>query len=151
MLTGIHHVGIIVEDLEKSLDFYTNTLGAKLLYKAGAEDPKDVENEVNVPDAITKLAVIKMGPHTLELVEYVQPKIRPDVRSAAAIGTLHLAFEVDDVYSEVARLERQGVKFNAPPKVIEEGENKGWIWTYFNDPDGSQLELVENRNLKVPL
>jgi hypothetical protein len=47
--------------------------------------------------------------------------------------------------------QKKVVKFNTPLKDVEEGENKGWIWTYFNDPDGSQLELVENRNLKVPL
>ena len=151
MLKGIHHIGVIVEDLEKSLQFYTEVLGGKILYHASADDPKDVEKEVNVPGAVTKLAVLKLGINTLELVEYVTPKIRPDLRSAAAIGTLHLAFEVDNIYDEVEKLQQKGVKFNAPPKVIEEGENQGWIWTYFNDPDGSQLELVENRNLKVPL
>lgn len=150
MLTGIHHVGIIVDDLEKSLAFYRDVLGAEFLYGAEAS-PEEVEKEVNVPGAVTKLAVLKLGSHTIELVEYVKPKIRPQGLSAAAIGTLHMAIEVDDIDGEVKRLKEKGVKFNAPPKLIEEGENKGWIWTYFNDPDGCQLELVENRNLKVPL
>lgn len=150
MFTGIHHVGIIVNDIEKALEFYRDILGAKFLYRAEGS-PKDVEKEVNVPGAITKLAVLKLGPHTIELVEYVNPKIRPQGLSAAAIGTLHLAFEVDNIDAEVERLEKKGVKFNAPPKYIEKGENKGWVWTYFNDPDGCQLELVENKNLKIQL
>ncbi len=150
MLAGIHHVGIIVNDIEKALQFYRDILGAKFLYRAEGS-PKDVAKEVNVPGATTKLAVLKVGNHTIELVEYVTPKIKPQGLSAAAIGTLHLAFEVDDIDAEMERMKAKGVKFNAKPKLIEEGENKGWVWTYFNDPDGSQLELVENRNLKVRL
>jgi len=150
MLAGIHHVGIIVNDIEKALEFYRDILGAKFLYRAEGS-PKDVEKEVNVPGATTKLAVLKVGKHTIELVEYVNPKIKPQGLSAAAIGTLHLAFEVDNIDAETERMKAKGVKFNAKPKYIEEGENKGWVWTYFNDPDGSQLELVENKNLRVPL
>ena len=150
MFTGIHHVGIIVSDLEKSLQFYRDVLGAEFLYTGGAS-PEDVAEEVNVPGATTQLAVLKLGSLTVELVEYIKPKIRLQGLSAAAIGTSHVAFEVDDIDAEVERLKQKGVKFNAPPKLIEEGENEGWVWTYFNDPDGCQLELVENRNLKVAL
>ncbi|MBW2057527.1 MAG: VOC family protein [Deltaproteobacteria bacterium] len=150
MLTGIHHVGIIVNDLDKSLHFYQEVLGARFLYRAEAARG-EVEKEVGVPGAETRLAVLKLGKDTIELVEYVNPKIRPGVLSAATVGTLHMAIEVDDIDAEVERLKGKGVEFNAAPKVIEEGENKGWVWTYFRDPDGCQLELVENRNLKVPL
>jgi hypothetical protein len=40
-------------------------------------------------------------------------------------------------------LMKKGIKFNTPPSEITEGPMKGWIWTYFKDPDGAQLELVE--------
>jgi len=150
MLKGIHHIGVIVEDLERSLEFYVKILGAKYLYRAGAK-PEDVEKEVNVPGATTKLAILKLGKDTLELVEYINPKIKQNNLNAATIGTLHLAIEVDNIEKEFERLKNLGIKFNAPPKLIEEGENKGWVWTYFNDPDGCQLEFVENRNLKVKL
>ena len=150
MIKDLHHVGIIVKDLDRSLAFYTNVLGGKLLYISGAQ-PKDVEKEVDVPGARTRLAVLKYGAATVELVEYIEPKIEPGLLSAAAVGTQHVAFEVDDVDAAVATLKKNGIRFNAPPKLIEEGDNKGWVWTYFRDPDGCWLELVENRNLKVAL
>ena len=151
MLTGIHHVGIICDDIEKSKKFYTEILGGKLLYDAGTSSPGHLDQRVNVRDAIAKKSVVKVGKATLELVEYVQPKIRPQGLSAAGIGTLHLALEVDDIDQEVARLQKKGVKFNSKPTIIEEGPDKGWVWCYFNGPDGCQLELVENRNVKVAL
>jgi catechol 2,3-dioxygenase-like lactoylglutathione lyase family enzyme len=150
MLKDLHHVGIIVKDLDRSLNFYVNSLGGRVLYTSGAQ-AKDVAKEVDVPGAHTRLAVLKFGKATVELVEYIEPKIEPGILSAAAIGTQHVAFEVEDIDAQVKLLEKNGVRFNAPPKLIEEGDNKGWVWTYFRDPDGCQLELVENRNLKVQL
>jgi catechol 2,3-dioxygenase-like lactoylglutathione lyase family enzyme len=151
MLTGIHHVGIICDDIERSKRFYTEVVGGKLLYDAGTSPPGHLDGRVKVPGAIAKKAVVKVGKATLELVEYVTPKIKPQGLSAAGIGTLHLALEVDDIDAEVERLKTKGVEFNSPPTVIEDGPDKGWVWCYFNGPDGCQLELVENRNLKVPL
>jgi len=48
------------------------------------------------------------------------------------------------VYNELLA---KGVKFNTPPIEIKEGPMKGWIWTYLKDPDGAQLELVEQREV----
>lgn len=59
MVRDLHHVGIIVKNLDRSLDFYVKVLGGKLLYISGAES-KDVAKEVDVPGARTRLAVFKI-------------------------------------------------------------------------------------------
>jgi hypothetical protein len=48
------------------------------------------------------------------------------------------------------RLKKKGVKFNAGPNMITEGEKKGFIWVYFNGPDGHQFELLEKRGFVYP-
>ena len=58
---------------------------------------------------------------------------------------MHIAFEVDDIEALGRKLNEYGCVFNTPPRLIEEGPMKGWLWAYFRDPDGSQLEAVELR------
>jgi catechol 2,3-dioxygenase-like lactoylglutathione lyase family enzyme len=148
MVKGFHHVGVICEDMEKTKKFFTDVLGGELLYDAGSSPPGHLDERVGIPGAIAKKAVVKMGKSVIELVEYLQPKIKPAGLCAAGIGTLHLAIEVDDIDAEVARLKAKGIKFNLAPTIITDGPDKGWVWCYFNSPDGHQLELVENRNLR---
>ena len=134
--------------MERSKEFFTNVLGGKLLYDAGTSPPGHLDERVGVPGAIATTAVVNIGDSIIELVEYEHPKTKPKGLSASGIGegTLHLAIEVDDIDSEVKKLKQKGVKINSPPTVIEDGPDKGWVWCYFNSPDGHQLELVEHRN-----
>ncbi len=37
MVTGVHHVGIAVADLDESIDLYRSALGAELLHRAQSE------------------------------------------------------------------------------------------------------------------
>ena len=125
--------------------------GAGFSMTRGAAPAGFLDQRVGVSGAITRKTVVGVGDAIIEIVEYLRPKTRPQGLSAAGIGTLHLAFEVDDIDREVDRLKKKGVTFNSPPTVITEGPDKGWVWCYFNSPDGPQLEFVENRNLKTSL
>jgi len=150
MITGVHHIGIIVNDREKAIEFYRDILGGELLYTSEA-GPENIAKQINVEGASAKAAVIKVDNSILELIEYVSPKRRLEQMSPCDIGTLHLSFEVDNIDEMVEQLQKKGIEFTAAPKYIDGGEMKGWVWVYFKDPDGCQLELVENRGLKNPL
>ena len=93
---------------------------------------------------------IKMGAATLELIEYINPKAKAEGLKPCSVGTFHLSLEVDDIYKTIEELQKKGVEFTSAPN-ISGGEFEGWVWAYFKDPDGHQLELVENRVLKHPL
>jgi len=150
MITGVHHVGVIVSDLEKALEFYTDVLGGKLLFRDEA-GPEYLEKGVGIKNASAKMAVLKVGPATLELIEYLNPRTKAEGLRPCDVGTFHLAFEVDDIDKTMEELKKRGIKFTSAPNVVEGGEFKGWVWAYFKDPDGHQLEVVENRELKYPL
>ena len=149
MITGIHHVGVIVSDMEKALEFYRDILGAKLLFREKA-GPDYLEEGTGIKDACAKMVVIKIGSATLELIEYINPKTKAERLKPCSIGTFHLSLEVDDIYKAIEELQKKGVEFTSVPN-ISGGEFEGWVWAYFKDPDGHQLELVENRDLKYPL
>jgi catechol 2,3-dioxygenase-like lactoylglutathione lyase family enzyme len=54
-------------------------------------------------------------------------------------GTAHLAFEIDDIRAEYARMAGLGVRFRSESIAIEAGINKGGSTCYFLDPDDITL------------
>ena len=70
-----------------------------------------------------------------------------EVRLLEGAGLHHLAFgvetkeEVDNFYNEVL-LRIEGVRIKSPPKYCPEFKYKTYYATYFDDPDGSFLEVV---------
>ena len=142
MIERVHHHSIIVADLEKSVKFYQDMLGLKLLYILESRG-EEVSKGVGVKEAHLKIAVLHVGEDTIELIQYVTPKGEPYNRMPCDIGNMHIAFRVSDVHSMYNELKEKGIKFNNPPITIKEGPMKGWIWVYFSDPDGAQLEFVE--------
>ena len=134
--------------MTKSLAFYKDKLGLKLLYSTIGRG-ETTSQGVGVKGADMKIAVLEAGPDVVELIQYVAPKGKPYDRLPCDIGNMHLAFRVSDVHDAYKELKKKGIRFNTLPNKITEGPMKGWIWVYFNDPDGSQLELVEHRKTRA--
>ena len=150
MLVDIWHFSFTVSDIERSIHFYRDILGMELVHtqeQANAYTRKFV----GYPDAHLKVAQFRLGAknpplsgHILELVEYVAPKGVKIDTSTPNPGTAHLAFQVDDIFSEFARLSALGVRFrSSEPIAIEAGINKGGYTCYFLDPDDITLEIIQ--------
>lgn len=86
---------------------------------------------------------MQAGDKIVELIQYINPKGKPYNMSECDTGNMHIAFRVTDIYKIYKTLKQKGVKFKSPPNEVIKGPTKGWIWTYFYDPDGAQLELIE--------
>ena len=144
-MRGVHHTGIIVSDLERSIDWYRDVLGLELLTEPGpvADDPELGEG-LGVPGAALRFATFAVGDDVLELLEYsAPPSPIEEPMPQNALGSHHVALRVDDVRATYERLRQKGVHFFSPPNAIDEGVLAGWRWAYFTDPDGITLELVE--------
>lgn len=117
----VAHIGVVVKDADKSLDFYTNVLGCK--------------PEESYRDERIRLEFIKAGQQTIELIQYTQ-----DAVSARGAGIVdHIAFFVADLDAELVklRLKQVNLLFDQP-KVV--GDKK---IMFFTGPDGERLELVQ--------
>lgn len=145
MITGVHHRGITVSNLERSLEFYHDVLGLELATEpSDLFSGEDLSQGVGVPGASLRLAMLKAGDASVELLEYVTPESPIDKPMPQnALGAQHVAFLVDDIAKTVEELQSKGVEFFSPVNVVDEGLLAGWRWVYFSDPDGITLELVE--------
>ncbi|MDH3251054.1 MAG: VOC family protein [Acidimicrobiia bacterium] len=145
-LKAVHHVGLIVKNLDRSIYFYHDLLGLPF-----ANEPTNwfegpaLEKGVGVPNAKLRQVSMWVGPASqMELIEYAE---RADETGNAVpnnhIGAAHVCFLVDDINATKTELESHGVEFYSDVNVVDEGPLAGWRWCYFSDPDGLALELVE--------
>lgn len=143
----VHHIGIPVSDLDRSLEFYKGL--------AGAADPDSIVEfdvwgeglsaQVGLADAEIRIAFLPVANNNIELLEYRNPVGRADVRANCDIGSVHVCFEVEDIHRTYETLTARGVEFAAPPYTYspEYGRIEGFTFAYFKDPDGTQLELLQ--------
>ena len=101
----IHLAGVFVNDQQKALRFYTETLGFQLKHNiplgefswitvVSPEDPEGTEFLLE-PDA--------------------HPAVRPFVDALVEDGIPSTSLAVDDVQAEYERLQAKGVRFTQPP------------------------------------
>ena len=124
----IEHIGIAVENLEKSIDLYTKLLNVEC-YKT---------EEVASEKVIT--AFFKSSDQKIELLASTDDD-GPIAKFLArkGPGLHHIAFAVEDIYVEIERLKLQGFVFvSETPK--RGADNK---WVVFIHPKSSGGVLVE--------
>ena len=139
---SMHHAGIVVTDLDRSVEFYTRAFGAEVELRIDdMRDPRIAEMH-ELDDELMSLAILRIGETRFELVRFTEPEGRPNDRRGYDVGVAHLAFAVDDVEDAYARLSAAGVHFGRPPVHMTEGPATGLVLAYARDPDGIQVELI---------
>jgi catechol 2,3-dioxygenase-like lactoylglutathione lyase family enzyme len=138
----IHHVGITVRQLDRSLAFYRDLLGLAVI---GLSDDEDVAAIVGLPGARIRAADLDAGNGQLiELLEYRSgsrggPALRPDTA-----GSCHLSLQVSGLRSALSRLASAGYPpLGDPARLSGAGPWQGCTAAYLRDPDGVLLELIE--------
>ena len=144
-MEGVFHTGVTVSDLERSIVFYRDVLGLTLqVPPTDVFGGEGVSRALGVPGAALRLAVLKVGTGSLELLEYKTPASPIDRPVPPnGLGCMHVAFHVKDIRQKMTELEAKGVRFLSDANIVDDGPLAGWRWVYFHDPDGIALELVE--------
>ena len=120
------HTMIRVGDLEKSINFYTEILGMKLL------------RQKDYPDGKFSLAFVGYGnEQDNSVIELTYNWDTDNYDLGSAFG--HLAIEVDDVYAAAEKIRDQGGKIIREPGPMNAGTT---IIAFVEDPDGYQIELL---------
>ena len=120
------HTMLRVGDLDRSIDFYQNVLGMKLLRR------KDY------PDGKFTLAFVGYGDESGNTVIELTCNWDTDSYDIGE-GYGHIAIEVDDVYEAVDELRNRGGKVIREAGPMNAGTT---IIAFIEDPDGYQIELI---------
>jgi catechol 2,3-dioxygenase-like lactoylglutathione lyase family enzyme len=139
VIKGIEHIGLSVADLERSLAFYQDRLGFKLLRVLDCAPESKLGTVVAMPRCRARVAHLFMDGRMLELFEYAEPRGRaePDGACQADHGWIHMGLTSTDTRADYADLSAHGVKFLSEPVEFRPGV---WI-VYFQGPDGEVIEL----------
>lgn len=141
-MVGIHHVGISVDDLERSLRFYRDLLGLGVIAVTNEED---VGSVVGIAGARARFADLDAGNgQLLELIEY-RTGSRGSHPAANAAGTAHLSLRVRDLEAALGDLSAAGVDPLGETATLSGGIWEGCTVVYVRDPDGMIVELIERR------
>jgi lactoylglutathione lyase len=117
------HAGLRVEDLERSLAFYT-TLGYEVVG--------------TVPDTeFGSLTMLKLPADEFVSIELVHD---PTAGAVGPGGLNHLVVQVDDLHAAVAHLAAHAIRADTP--TSPNGSDDFWT-TWLTDPDGYRIELVQ--------
>jgi len=137
---------LTVDNMDKSVDFYTNVLGFEKLFDI-IESGTPFQELTNLPYVQMRKVQLKLGEEYLVLVEYLNPTgdvIPVDSRSNDQ-WFQHLAIVVKDMNQAYQILvKNKVVPISTGPQTLPKWNKKaaGIEAFYFKDPDGHPLEII---------
>jgi catechol 2,3-dioxygenase-like lactoylglutathione lyase family enzyme len=117
-------LGVLVSDINKSLDFYHNILGLELI------------NETSV--WYGKIHRLRFGNSDLKLVDPNELPPKGAIGLDKQLGYRYITFVVENLSEICEELQKKGIRF-----VLEQTETRPGIHVAMvEDPDGNTVELL---------
>ncbi|MGE6753864.1 methylmalonyl-CoA epimerase [Rossellomorea sp. NPDC071047] len=141
MKKTIDHIGVAVRNIEDTIRFYENVLGAKLIDRYRS-DAKGVESEIaimEVDGARTEL-LAPTNNDTSPIARFIRQKGK---------GVHHIAYRVDDLDAALEELKQKGIRILEDSLRINKhgrrliylnpADTEGTIIEYCDYPDGEKI------------
>lgn len=126
----IDHVTLLVEDLERSVKFYTEKLGF------------EIRGETK-PEGNRKTIFLRSGDACFDFYGMIEGKPAHHERQENEAGVVHIALKVSDFEETYTELVKRGVKFYIGPFYQTKS---GRRIAFFKDPDGNSLHITNGGN-----
>ena len=137
MIEKVHHVGVVVRDMEQAMRFYRDTLGLP------------VHKLETIAEQGVQAALLTLGDSEIELLQPVQP----DTGIARYLerkgeGLHHICFQVDDIERDLDALKQRGTD------MIDQQTRVGLAgricFLHPNAMDGALVELCQPLETYAP-
>lgn len=142
MIKTLDHINIVVSDLQKAKAFFLH-LGFKEVISSRLSG-EQFTLVTGLPKIDAEFIGLSLPGSTtnIELIQYFSPTggKDPELGKANQLGFRHIAFAVEDIEEEIARLKEKGVEFRSDLQVWEKTGKK---LVYFFGPDGILMEFAQ--------
>lgn len=133
-MNKIEHVGIAVKNLQTSGLIYEKLLGVKS-YKTESVDSENVLTQFFMVGE-NKIELLEASSEDSAIHKFIEKK---------GEGIHHIAFDVDDIHAEMARLKSEGfILLNEHPKAG--ADNKLVCFVHPKSANGVLIELCQSIN-----
>ena len=139
MIKSLGHAGLTVSNMERSLAFYRDLLGMKVLMDLDISDDR-MARVLGISGTKVRIVHLQLGQTILELFQYFHPAGKSEAANLRPYdqGISHIGFEVTDIHRHLEQVRQRGCKL-----LGELVEFRPGVWiAYFRGPDG---EIVEFR------
>ncbi|QLE85669.1 MULTISPECIES: lactoylglutathione lyase [Shewanella] len=130
-MSQLLHTMLRVTDLERSIEFYTQVLGMKLLRKSENEQYRYTLAFVGYAEESSGAAVVELT-HNWDTDKY-------DLGDAFG----HLAIGEQDIYQRCEAIAAAGGKVTREPGPVAGGSTE---IAFVEDPDGYKIELIQMKS-----
>ena len=140
LVIGYRHTGIIVKDMKKSLHFYKDILGLKVIQDFS--DSSEYVNKITgIKNADVHMIKLKAEDETvLEILEYRNHPTELMEQPIYNVGACHIALQVRNANDAYNKLIENNVRIISKPVLSSEKIAK--VFFCF-DPNDVRIELVE--------
>ncbi len=149
MFGGACSAGVAVSDLDRSLPFYRDFLGLKMVVDIHENFSGLIDEVVGSVGARVRSCLLSADGEEqgmLELFETLDPRGRslPFAALWGDFGHLQVAFDCEDVDGIAGELVQAGMSLLCSPKVLDAGPGHPdpGVFVYARDPDGIPVEFL---------
>ena len=142
-LPPVDQIGIVVEDMDRAVEYYSSTFGWGP-FKVTDFEMKEAEYKGKTVDCRMKLARARQENIEIELIQVVDGETPyTDFLREKGEGLHHLGIRVDDLHGMLAELAKQGIRpvfHKYYPEI-----NFGFAYLDTERIGGVMLELIQKR------
>ena len=141
MIASIRHAGLVVNDIEKSLNFWVNLLGFKLDKMMVESGPK-IDSILGLKNVkVTTAKISDKNGNLIELLKFHSHKSSKKWEGKPySTGLTHLALSVKNFDEIVSKFSEFGIVFKNKPIISDDKKVKV---VYVESLEGLLLEIVE--------
>jgi glyoxylase I family protein len=143
MTASLHHIGVVVSNLNRALTFWHDLLGLAVTGSGTADWPHLAELN-GLPRVRLHWCTLALDGAVVELTAYEGGPSGRRHSGEDDPGRAHVGVVVTGLDELAARLRSSGVQIRSDgPVLIRAGQFAGWRALYALDPDGTSVELFE--------
>lgn len=138
MITGVHHTGLVVRDLDVAITFFATQGAFRLVSRFDVADNEANRLLLQMPDAEARGALMQGTLGGIELFEFTATCLAPvEVQQVHAAGIRHICLQTEISDALYDAMIAAGASSHARPAGLGTGNS----YVYIRDSEGNLLEL----------